>query len=77
MCNFIPLLENWLIATGKEFPTLLLETNFCLEILHMICNHMIEDIQALLRSARFGDLDQIFQYVTNNGYFYLDINCIC
>ena len=43
----------------------------------MICNHMIEDIQALLRSARFGDLDQIFQYVTNNGYFYLDINCIC
>ena len=75
--NFIPLIGNWLIATGKEVPTLLLETNFCLEELHEICNHMSEDIQTLLGSARFGDLDEIVKYLMNNDYFYPDINCIC
>ena len=38
---------------------------------------MSEDIQRLLKSARFGDLDQIVKYLTNNDYFYPDINCIC
>ena len=73
--NFIPLLGNWLRTT--EVLTLLLETNFCLEELHEICDHMSEDIQTLLGSTRFGDLGEIVEYLTNNDYFYPDINCIC
>ena len=38
---------------------------------------MSEDIQRLLGSARFGDLDEIVEYLTSNAYFYPDINCIC
>ena len=38
---------------------------------------MSEDIQTLLGSTRFGDLDEIVEYLTNNDYFYPDINCIC
>ena len=37
---------------------------------------MNEDIQTL-GSARFGDLDEIVEYLTNNYYFYPDIKCIC
>ena len=55
---------------------LLLETNFFLEELHEICNHMSQDIQTLLGSIRFGDLYEIVKYLMNNDYFYLDINCI-
>ena len=55
---------------------LLLETNFFLEELHEICNHMSEDTQTLLGSIRFGDLYEIVEYLMNNDYFYLDINCI-
>ena len=36
---------------------LLLETSFCLQDLHEISDHMSEDIQTLLRSARFGNLN--------------------
>ena len=56
---------------------LLLETNFCLEELHEICDHMSEDIQALLESAGFGDLGEVVEYLMNNNYLYPDINCIC
>ena len=76
-CKFVPLLESWLRATGKEVPTLLLETNFCLQDLHEICDHMSEDVQTLLGSARFGNLDEIVEYLMNNDYFYPDINYIC
>ena len=77
MSNFISLLGNSLRTTGKEIPMLLLETNFCLEELHEICDHMSEDIQALLGSAGFGDLGEIVEYLMNNNYLYPDINCIC
>ena len=76
-CKFVPLLESWLRATGKEVPTLLLETNFCLQDLHEICDHMSEDVQTLLGSARFGNLDEIVEYLMNKDYFYPDINYIC
>ena len=56
---------------------LLLETSFCLQDLHKICDHMSEDIQTLLGSTRFGDLDEIVEYLTNNDYFYPDISYIC
>ena len=38
---------------------------------------MSEDIQTLLGSTRFGDLDEIVKYLTSNNYFYPDINCLC
>ena len=40
VCKFVPPLGNWLRATGKEVPTLLLETSFCLQELHEIWDHM-------------------------------------
>ena len=38
---------------------------------------MSKDIQTILGSARFGDLDEIVEYLTNNDYFYPDIGYIC
>ena len=38
---------------------------------------MSEDVQTLLGSARFGNLDEIVEYLMNDDYFYPDINYIC
>ena len=60
--EFIPLLRNWLGTTQNEFPTLLAETASCLKKLHKICDHIYKDIQTLLFSAQFNDLDEIIKY---------------
>ena len=60
--EFIPLLRNWLRTTQNEFPTLLAEIASCLKKLHKICNPIYKDIQMLLLSAQFNDLDEIIKY---------------
>ena len=73
--NIILFLGHWLRITEKKVLTLFLETNFFLEELHEICDHMSGNIQS--GSARFSDLAEIVEYLRKNDNLYPDINCIC
>ena len=73
-CEFIQLLENWLRATYKEVPALLLETISCLRELHEVCDHVGKDIETLLGTVNFDNLNK---YLTDNDYFCLGISYTC
>ena len=61
--EFIPLLGNRLRTTQNEVPTLLAETASCLKELHKIFDPIYKDIQTLLWSAQFNDIDEIIKYL--------------
>ena len=61
--EFIPLLGNWLRTTQNEVPTLLAETALCLKELHKICDPIYKDVQTLLWSAQFNDIDELIKYL--------------
>ena len=63
MCEFIPLIGNWLRTTKIEVPGLLAETASCLKELHKIYDPIHKDIQMLLWSAQFNDIDEIIKYL--------------
>ena len=73
-CEFIQLLGNWLRATCKEVPALLLETISCLRELHEVCDHVGKDIETLLGTVNFDNLNE---YLTDNDYFCLGISYTC
>ena len=61
----------------NEVSTLLAETASCLKELHKICDPLYKDIQMLLWSAQFNDVDEIIKYLRDCGIIkYLrDENC--
>ena len=57
-CEFIPLIGNWLRTTKIEVPALLAET--------ASCDPIHKDIQMLLWSAQFNDIDEIIKYLRDH-----------